>query len=207
MNHSTSYIDPKFFNANLSQYQGYHLQVFRAGRAKISLQAETQQKHEYFAQRPKRDLEGYGRQKARSRDNSKEHFRIVDRLLADNTDAKVYRLYAKGNNNETADNAHLIASVAKKTIWLVMGTITHRWIVLSAVVEWLVSGKGARTGEQSLFNEYMPSYEHDWQDASFLPEDYKHEIRDNVFELNPQHSSRTNTTQGSYEVDENGTIF
>jgi len=85
----------------------------------------------------------------------------------------VFRLHAKGNNNATADNSHLLVSLEQATLWLVMSEVTHQWELTTHLAEALLEGKGKRLGEASIFNEYMPTYEHDWQDAAFGLEDYK----------------------------------
>ena len=78
----TDFIRPEFTPGTLPSYIGYHLQIFGAGRAKISLQTVTNNtKHEFFAARPKRDRTAYQRQKARSLAALSDHFAVVDRLL------------------------------------------------------------------------------------------------------------------------------
>jgi hypothetical protein len=105
------HIRPEFTPDILPTFNGYHLQIFAAGRAKISLQTVTmKKKHEFFASRPKKDRAAFKRQKARSMVALPEHFAAVDQILSDHPDAKVFRLHEKGNNNATADNAHLLAS-------------------------------------------------------------------------------------------------
>jgi len=42
----TEHIRPEFTPGTLPTYLGYHLQIFGAGRAKISLQTETKKKNE-----------------------------------------------------------------------------------------------------------------------------------------------------------------
>ena len=158
----TDYLRPEFTPGILPTYVGYHLQIFGAGRAKISLQTVTNnKKHEFFAARPNRDRTAYQRQKARSEKTLSDHFAVVDRLLADVPDAKVFRVHEKGNNNATADNAHVLASLEQQALWLVMSGVIHRWELITMLVDILLRGKGKRTGEASIFNEYMPTYEHD----------------------------------------------
>jgi hypothetical protein len=93
--------------------------------------------------------------------------------LSDHPDAKVFRVHEKGNNNGTADNAHVLASLEQQALWLVMSGVVHKWQLKAMLVDVLLRGKGKRTGEASIFNEYMPSYDHDWEDAAFELADYK----------------------------------
>jgi len=168
----TDFIRPEFTPDFLTTYLGYHLQFFRSGRAKISFQITPHKKVEFYADCPKRDRQGLLRQKKRSGAALPKHFDLIATLLRDVPDAKVFRLHAKGNNNATADNAHLLVSLEQATLWLVMSEVTHQWELTPLLAQVLLEGKGKRLGEASIFNEYMPTYEHDWQDAEFGLEDY-----------------------------------
>ena len=117
----TEHIRPEFTPGTLPTFNGYHLQIFAAGRAKISLRTVTlKKKHEFYTALPKRDRDGLRRQKARSLKDLPEHYAAVDQLLSDHPDAKVFRIHAKGDNNATADNAHVLASLEQESLWLVM---------------------------------------------------------------------------------------
>jgi hypothetical protein len=105
------HIRPEFTPGTLPTFNSYHLQIFGAGHAKISLQTVTMKKNEFFASRPKKDREALRRQKTRSLAALPEHYAAVDQVLSDHPDAKVFRIHEKGNNNATADNAHLLASL------------------------------------------------------------------------------------------------
>ena len=166
------HIRPEFTPNILPTFNGYHLQIFAAGRAKISLQTVTMKKHEFFASRPKKDRAAFKRQKARSMVALPDHFAAVDQILSDHPDAKVFRLHEKGNNNATADNAHLLASLEEASLWLVMSGVVQKWVLSTLLVHVLLEGKGKRVGEASIFNEYVPTQEHDWQDATFEMADY-----------------------------------
>ena len=174
----TEHIRPEFTSGTLPTYVGYHLQIFGAGRAKISLQTETNKKKEFYTALPKKDRAGFKRQKTRSLTALPEHFARIEQLLSEHPDAKVFRIHEKGNNNGTADNAHLVASLEEDALWLVMSGVVHRWALTAFLIDVLLRGKGKRTGEASLFNEYMASYEHDWEDAAFEIADYKVGFRD-----------------------------
>jgi integrase len=150
------HIRPEFTPDILPTFNGYHLQIFAAGRAKISLQTGTmKKKHEFFASRPKKDRAAFKRQKVRSLAVLPDHFAAVDQILSDHPDAKVFRLHEKGNNNATADNAHLLASLEEASLWLVMSGVVHKWVLSTLLVHVLLEGKGKRVGEASIFNEYV----------------------------------------------------
>jgi hypothetical protein len=173
------HIRPEFTPDILPTFNGYHLQIFAAGRAKISLQTVTmKKKHEFFAACPKKDRAAFKRQKARSMVALPEHYAAVDQILSDHPDAKVFRIHEKGNNNATADNAHLLASLDEETLWLVMSGVVHKWVLSALLVHILLEGKGKRVGEASIFNEYVPTQEHDWQDATFEMADYAKGFRE-----------------------------
>jgi hypothetical protein len=174
----TVFIRPEFTPGTLLTFNGYHLQIFAAGRAKISLRTlVNNKKHEFFAARPKKDRAAYQRQKSRSLTTLPDHYAAVDQLLSDHPDAKVFRVHAKGDNNATADNAHLLASLDQEALWLVMSGVVHRWELTTLLVHVLLEGKGKRTGEASIFYEYVPTQDHDWQDATFEMADYKTGLR------------------------------
>jgi hypothetical protein len=172
------HIRPEFTPGTLPTFNGYHLQIFGAGRAKISLQTVAMKKHEFFASRPKKDRAAFKRQKARSMVALPEHYAAVDQILSNHPDAKVFRLHEKGNNNATADNAHLLASLEQEALWLVMSGVVHKWVLTTLLVHVLLEGKGKRVGEPSIFNEYVPTQEHDWQDATFEMADYAKGFRE-----------------------------
>lgn len=174
----TVFIRPEFTPGTLLTYLGYHLQIFGSGRAKISLQVEAKKKIEFYTALPKRDRAGFERQKARSISALSDHFARVDQLLSDASDANIFRLYEKGNNNRTADNAHLVASMEENTLWLVMSGVVHQWELNTLLVHVLLEGKGKRKGEASIFNEYAPTQDHDWQDATFEMADYAKGFRE-----------------------------
>jgi hypothetical protein len=175
------HIRPEFTPGTLPTFNGYHLQIFAAGRAKISLQTMAmKKKHEFFASRPKKDRAAFKRQKARSLAALPDHYKRVDQILSDHPDAKVFRLHEKGNNNATADNAHLLASLEEASLWLVMSGVVHKWVLSTLLVHVLLEGKGKRVGEASIFNEYVPTQEHDWQDATFEKADYAKGFREGL---------------------------
>ena len=135
----TEHIRPEFTPGTLPTFNGYHLQIFEAGRAKLSLQTlSLKKKQEFYTALPKRDRDGLRRQKARSQAALPEHYASVDQLLSDHPDAKVFRLHAKGDNNATADNAHVIASLDQEALWLVMSGVVHQWELTTMLVHVLL---------------------------------------------------------------------
>ena len=96
----TVFIRPEFTPDTLLTFNGYHLQIFAADRAKISLQTLiNNKKHEFFAARPKKDRAAYKRQKARSLTTLPDHYAAVDQLLSDHPDAKVFRVHFPDSPN------------------------------------------------------------------------------------------------------------
>jgi hypothetical protein len=45
--------------------------------------------------------------------------------------------------------------------------VHHQWALPAAVVHEMLSRSGPKRGAASCFNEYVPSYDHDWMDARF----------------------------------------
>jgi hypothetical protein len=168
MNLPKTLIDPNFTHEGLSAFQGYSLQLFGSGRIKLTLQTqENKTRSEYYADAPKRDMEAYKRQKNRSGDKLAQHFNLVDRLIAEQDDTKVFRVHEKGDNNATADNAHVITSVGASSVFCVFDDMCHTWRFDRSMLARLYAKKGARKGVSSYFNEYVATYEHDWEDVSF----------------------------------------
>ena len=192
---TNSYIHLTFSPDTLKDFQGYNLQAFASGRLKLSFHTTTPKRVEYSADAPKRDREGSARQKTRSVTLCADHFTAIDHLLAEHDDARVFRLHSLGDNNATADNAHVLVSYRTSTIFMVLNGLVHEWQVGAEVIEPLLRGKGRRQGTSSIFNEYAPSYDHDWQPISFREEDYRKGFR--------QHQPRiTKPTPGSSFEDE-----
>jgi hypothetical protein len=59
-----------------------------------------------------------------------------------------------------------------------MSGVVHKWVLTTLLVHVLLEGKGKRVGEASIFNEYVPTQEHDWQDATFEMADYAKGFRE-----------------------------
>jgi hypothetical protein len=174
----TQYIHPQFTPEILTTYQGYHLQIFSSGRAKVTLQGEGRSQVHYYAEAPKRDREALARQKARTGQVLRDHYRIVDQLLETFPDGRVLRFYEQSKRNNTADNAHMVVSIERDCLWLVMVEVVHTWHLPSPLAQLLLTGRGPRTGVPSVFNEYMSSLEHDWEDAMFEVDHYRYGVRD-----------------------------
>jgi hypothetical protein len=174
----TDYIHPQFTPEVLPTFVGYHLQIFTAGRAKISLQYEGAKKLNYFASCPKKDRQALARQKGRTGRLITDHYRLIDMLLDDLPDGRVLRVYQSGNTNKTADNAHVVVSIERDSLWLILSEMVHQWVLPSPLAHIVLAGRGPKTGTSSVFNEYMSSLEHDWQNATFEIDDYKCGLRE-----------------------------
>ena len=167
------YFDTFFEHEHLMELQGYRLQVFASGRVKLSFLDVGNRSVEYYAEWPKRDTEAYRRQHKRSVEHIPHHFDLVDTQRTESGARATLRVHAKGDNNKTADNAHVLLSYSTNECIVVMNALVHSWELPSEVMQKFFERNGPRKGVSSVFNEYMPSYEHDWEDASFDEQDYR----------------------------------
>ena len=110
----TKYFDPDLSQETMEIYQGYSLQVFASGRIKLSFHRSHKERAEYYAVRPKRSGEAFGRQSARSASAMPEHYRLVEELLAERPEGLVHRVHVKGDSNATAANAHVIVLIERR---------------------------------------------------------------------------------------------
>jgi len=101
-----------------------------------------------------------------------EHYRLIEQLLAEHPESLLYRVHIKGDSNATADNAHVIVLIEKRRLHLVLGMLHHRWELPVPVLNALLTARGPRRGSPAIFNEYMASYQHDWEDLTFREQDY-----------------------------------
>ena len=147
--------------------------MFASGRTKLSFHRSYTDRAEYYAVRPKRFREAYGRQSSRSASAMLEHYRLVEELLAERPECLVHRVHVKGDSNATADNAHVIVLIEKRTLHVVLGTLHHLWELPVPVLNALLTASGPRSGTSAILNEYVPTYEHDWEDVSFAEQDYR----------------------------------
>ena len=175
----------KHFDRNLTQetletYQGYSLQVFTSGRIKLSFHRSHKDRVEYYGECPKRFKEAYAKQSHRSRAYLPDHFNLVEPFLVNCPHSLIHRLHMRADNNATADNAHVITDIEADTCHVLLGTLHHRWVLPPPVVQHLMSASGPRRGTAACFNEYMPSYEHDWMEAEFELQDYQQGYRNNA---------------------------
>ena len=81
-------------------------------------------------------------------------------------------MHLKGDINATADNAHVLIPTDKELLHLVLGKLTHQWQLPAKVINALLTGSGPKKGRSAIFNEYVASFEHDWEDVSFTEQDY-----------------------------------
>jgi hypothetical protein len=173
----TKYFDPDLSEEILETYQGYSLQVFASGRIKLSFHRSHKDRAEYYAVKPKRFREAYRRQYDRSASAMPEHYRLIEQLLAEHPESLLYRVHRKGDSNATADHAHLIVLIEKRRLHVLLGTLHHRWELPVQVLKALLSARGPKRGSPAIFNEYMASYQHDWEDVSFREQDYREGYR------------------------------
>ena len=154
--------------------------MFVSGRIKLSFHRSHTDRAEYYAVRPKRSGEAYGRQSARSASAMPEHYRLVEELLAEHPEGLVHRVHVKGDSNATADNAHVIVLTEKRRLNVLLGTLHHRWELPVPVLNALLTARGPRRGSPAIFNEYVSTYEHDWEDLTFREQDYGEGYREPV---------------------------
>jgi len=183
----TKYFDPDLSPETLQTYQGYSLQVFTSGRIKLSFHRSHKDRAEYYAVKPKRFREAYRRQYDRSASTMPEHYHLIEQLLAEHPESLVYRVHRKGDSNASADNAHVIVLIEKRRLHVLLGTLHHRWEVPVPVLDALLSARGPRRGSPAIFNEYMASYQHDWEDVSFREQDYGEGYRADTFNRSVHH--------------------
>ena len=166
------YYDPKLSQETLETYQGYSLQVFTSGRIKLSFHVTHRHRNEYYAVRPNRFREAYAKQHQRSQLAYPEHFGLVSDILATCPNTLIHRVHLKGDNNATVDHAHALTHISGKTCHVVLNTLHHAWELPTEAVQASHLRGGPKVGAASIFNQYMPSYEHDWMDAVFGDADY-----------------------------------
>jgi hypothetical protein len=183
----TKYFDPDLSQETLETYQGYSLQVFASGRIKLSFHRSHKDRAEYYAVKPKRFREAYRRQYDRSASSMPEHYRLIEQLLAEHPESLLYRVHRKGDGNATADNAHVIVLMEKRRLHVLLDTLHHRWELPVQVLKALLSARGPKRGSPAIFNEYMASYQHDWEDVSFREQDYGEGYRADTFNRSVHH--------------------
>lgn len=181
--------DPRFNTDTLRTYQGYSLQVFASGRIKLSFHITHINRIEYYCDCPKRHREAYNRQKTRSAPILPKHFELTDRILKDAPYSLIFRVHLKADNNATADNAHIVIDTDACLCHVILEQLHHQWELPSRAVQNLLSRTGPRVGGASCFNEYMPSYDHDWDDTMFQLSDYTNGFRHPNHRLNTLDSS------------------
>ena len=133
---------------------------------------------EYYGECPKRFREAYARQSQRSLQVIPEHFACVGAILDGSPYSLIHWVHLKADNNATADNAHIVTDTEQEICHVILGSLHHQWGLPKSVIQALLSHSGPRRGSPSCFNEYMPSYDHDWEDATFTLQDYQVGYRD-----------------------------
>jgi hypothetical protein len=87
-------------------------------------------------------------------------------------------VHLKGDINATTDHVHLLTDISNNTCHVILGTLHHEWELPKDVTRALHLQGGPMRGAESIFNEYMPSYEHDWEDATFTLQDFQQGYRE-----------------------------
>ena len=100
-----------------------------------------------------------------------EHYRLMEEQLAEHPEGPIHRVHVKGDSNATADNAHVNVLIEKRSLHVLLGMLPHRWELPVQVLNALLTASGPRRGSPAIFNEYMASYQHDWEDLGFREQD------------------------------------
>ena len=144
----------------------------RLGTYQAQLSQEPTDRAEYYAVRPRRSREAYKKQYDRSASAMPEHCRLVEEVLAKQPEGIVQRVHVKGDSNATADNAHVIVIIERRSLHVVLGRLHHWWELPVQVLNALLAARGPKRGSPAIFNKYVASYQHDWEDATFTEQDY-----------------------------------
>ena len=171
------YLDNNLSPKTLQTYQGHSLQIFASGLVKFSFHRSPTDRVEYHGVKAKRFKEAYKRQHTNSYTLMAKYFDLADRLLACPSRCLIHRVHLKGDTNATADNAHVFKDIEQSCLDLLLGTMHHQWFLPRPVLNALLEASGPKRGQGSIFNEYMASYEHDWEDAVFEEQDHREGYR------------------------------
>ena len=98
-------------------------------------------------------------------------------------------MHLKGDINATADNAHVLVPIDKGLLHLVLGSLTHQWKLPTQVINALLTASGPKKGRSAIFNEYMASYQHDWEDMILTEQDYRDGYRADTVSRSVHHAS------------------
>ena len=71
----------------------------------------------------------------------------------------------------------MILETETDTCHVVLNDLHHQWVLPPTVCQALLARSGPRKGAAACFNEYLQAYDHDWQDATFTPADYREGYR------------------------------
>ena len=98
-------------------------------------------------------------------------------------------MHLQGEINATADNAHVFVLTEKKHLYVLFDTLTHQWQLSTQVINALLTASGPKKGRSAIFNEYMASYQHDWEDMTFTEQDYRDGCRADTVNRPVHHAS------------------
>ena len=73
---------------------------------------------------------------------------------------------------------HVIVPIKKGSLHVAHGTLHHKWELPAEVPNALLSASRPRSGTSAIFNEYVASYQHDWEDVTFTEQDYGERYRE-----------------------------
>ena len=86
-----------------------------------------------------------------------EHCRLVEEVLAKQPEGIVQRVHVKGDSNATADNAHVIVIIERRSLHVVLGRLHHWWELPVQILNALLAARGPERESPAIFNEYAAS--------------------------------------------------
>ena len=76
---------------------------------------------------------------------------------------------------------------------MLLGTLHHWWELPVQVLNALLAARGPKRGSPAIFNKYVASYEHDWEDVTLREQDYEKGYREpNVYGARSSRHDRAN---------------
>ena len=61
---------------------------------------------------------------------------------------------------------------------MLLGTLHHWWELPVQVLNALLTARDPKRGSPAIFNKYLASYEHDWEDLTFREQNYREGYRE-----------------------------
>ena len=76
---------------------------------------------------------------------------------------------------------------------MLLGTLHHWWELPVQVLNALLTARGPKRGSPAIFNKYVASYEHDWEDVTLREQDSEKGYREpNVYGARSSRYDRAN---------------